>query len=301
LPKAVLAGISGRWLARMTDPEQEPHPHARAAIGRALGRFGLDRRKGVGLRADGLPDIDWVRIPGEHPFVYQDGEVLQLPTFHIARYLITHAQFQAFIDAGGYRQDMWWQGLAKRFNAPRSAAYNEPNAPRETVSWYEAVAFCRWLSGRLGYPITLPIARQWERAARGTQGLEYPWGEGYRSGYANCNELLNKRGPYGVHRTTAVGLYPQGASPEAVLDLAGNVWEWCLNEYGAPKNTQLAGGKSRVLRGGSLVSPATVCRAWVRFSSQPVDRDRHVGFRVCCGAAIETLDAGTRITGSLKS
>lgn len=83
-----------------TAPEKEPHPHARAAIGRALGRFGLDRRKGVGLRADGLPDIDWGRIPGDAPFTYQDGVALRLATFHIARYPITHAQFQAFVDAG---------------------------------------------------------------------------------------------------------------------------------------------------------------------------------------------------------
>ena len=300
LPEAVLAGISGRWLARMTEPGQEPHPYARAAIGRALGRFGLDRRKGVGLRPDGLPDIDWMRIPGERPFVYQDGESLQLPTFHIARYPITHAQFQAFIDAGGYRKARWWQGLARRFDARNSAGWEEPNAPRERVSWYEALAFCRWLSERLGYPITLPTEQQWERAARGTQGYEYPWGEGYRTGFANCNEPDAEAGPYHVGRTTAVGIYPQGGSPEAVLDLTGNVWEWCLNEYHAPENTQLAGDEGRVVRGGSWRSFPKCGGAVYRGFFTPGYRGDLIGFRVCCGAAIETLDAGTRITGSLK-
>ena len=278
LPEEVLAAISGRWLARMTDPGQESDPDARAAIGRALGRFGLDRRKGVGLRPDGLPDIDWVRIPGGQAFIYQDGESLQLASFHIARYPITHAQFQAFIDAGGYRQDVWWQGLARRFDAPESAAWDEPNAARERVSWHEAMAFCRWLSGRLGYPITLPNEQQWERAARGTQGYEYPWGEGYRRDYANCER-------YG--RTTAVGIYPQGGSPEAVLDLAGNVWEWCLHEHHTPENIQLAGDEARVLRGGSWYGKPRYCRAADRDYNPPADRDGYIGFRVCCAAPIE--------------
>lgn len=177
-----------------TAPEKEPHPHARAAIGRALGHFGLDRHKGVGLRADGLPDIDWVRIPGDAPFTYQDGVALRLATFHIARYPITHAQFQAFVDAGGYREDLWWQDLSERFDAPASAGWDEPNAPRERVSWYEAVAFCRWLGERLRYPITLPTEQQWERAARGTRGFDYPWGEGYRG-------VCEHRRAVGAYRT----------------------------------------------------------------------------------------------------
>jgi hypothetical protein len=286
LPDAVLAGIGSRWLARMTDPEQEPHPHARAAIGRALGRFGLDRRKGVGLRADGLPDIDWVRIPGDAPFIYQDGVSRRLPTFHIARYPITHAQFQAFIDAGGYREDVWWRGLSGRFDTPASARWDEPNAPRETVSWFEAVAFCRWLGERLGYPVTLPIERQWERATRGTRGFEYPWGEDYRTSHANCDERRADDGPHAVGRTTAVGIYPQGRSPDGVLDLAGNVWEWCLNEYGEPDNTLLSGDESRVLRGGSWNNKPRNCRAANRNNNPPDNRNNNIGFRVCCGAHI---------------
>ncbi|MGB7990852.1 MAG: formylglycine-generating enzyme family protein, partial [Candidatus Methylophosphatis roskildensis] len=286
LSHAILARIAERWLARMTDVGRESHPYARAAIGRALGRFGLDPRPGVGLRADGLPAIDWVEIPSA-AFIYQSREHPALPTFHLARYPVTNAQFQAFIDAGGYREDAWWTGLAQRFDAPAQPDWDEPNAPRETVSWYEAVAFCHWLGDRLGYPISLPTEQLWERAARGTQGFEYPWGEGYRGGYANCNETWDETGAYDVGRTTAVGIYPQAGSPEGVLDLAGNVWEWCLNEYGSPKNTSLLGDVSRVLRGGSWLDVPRYCRAASRYYYAPDYRSRYIGFRVCCSSPIE--------------
>ena len=281
----VLAGIVGRWLPRMTDVGLQSHPHARAAIGRALGRFGLDRRPGVGLRADGLPAIDWVKIPSTR-FVYQEREHPALPTFHLARYPVTNTQYQAFIAAGGYREDAWWTGLAQRFDAPAQPAWDEPNAPREAVSWYEAVAFCRWLGDRLGYPISLPTELQWERAARGTQGFEYPWGEGYRAGYANCQET-DQSSPYHVGRTTAVGIYPQAGSPEGVLDLAGNVWEWCLNEYDSPQKTSLRGDVSRVLRGGAWLNDPWRCRAAYRRNDRPDGRFRGFGFWVCCAAPIE--------------
>ncbi len=187
-PRRCSTPSSHRWLARMTDPAAEPEAAARAAIGRALGRFGLDARRGVGLRADGLPDIDWVAIPGGRPFVYQDGERLTIPAFDIARFPVTHAQFQAFVDAGGYGDERWWQGLAEQPPAPEAARWDEPNSPRETVNWFEAVAFCRWLGAATGKPVALPTERQWERAARGTDGREYPWGDGWRPGHANCDE-----------------------------------------------------------------------------------------------------------------
>ena len=280
LPQTVLTAISDQWFTRMTDVSRHPHPAARAAIGRALGRFGLDQRHGVGVRADGLPEIDWIYIP-EGESIYQDNERQRLPGFHIARYPITHAQFQAFINAGGYEEARWWQGLAGRIDAPWKPEWDEPNSPREIVSWYEAVAFCHWLSARLGYAITLPTEQQWERAARGGDGREYPWGDGYWAGYANCDENVY------VARTTAVGLYPHAPSQEGVLDLAGNVWEWCLNEYSQPDNVQIGGAVSRVLRGGSWNDLPWSCRAAYRYGIDPDYRNFNFGFRVCYVAPIE--------------
>ena len=292
LPSDVAQAIRQHWLPLLTDVRAEPAAAARAAIGRALGAWGLDNRPGVGLHATGLPDIDWVGIPGGLPFIYQDGTRLVLPSFEIARFPITHRQYQAFIEAGGYSDERWWSGLAGRITEPENAAWTEPNAPRETVSWYEAVAFCRWLGATLGEDIRLPTEQQWERAARGRQGVEYPWGNGYHTGHANCNDRNDKfESGTPISRTTVVGIYPF-PSPEGVLDLAGNVWEWCLNDLDNPENISTAGTASRPLRGGSWsVDPWLVRGAYRYGVYQPERRDFITGFRVCRIRPIHEQDA----------
>src|SRR5215470_14318487 len=154
------------------------HPSERDEVGRALAKLG-DPRPGVGVRQDGLPDIEWCAVPGGD-FIYRDGEYITLPTFYIAKYPITYSQFQPFIDAeDGFREDDWWYGLAKHVKKPLQSAWSIDNYPRENVNWYEAVAFCRWLSSRLGYEVRLPTEQEWEKAARGTDGRVYPWGNEY--------------------------------------------------------------------------------------------------------------------------
>ena len=141
------------------------------------------------------------------------------------------------------------------------------------------MAFCDWLSDRLGYAITLPTEAQWEKAARGTDGWTFPWGSEWREGVANTSEA-------GIDRTSAVGIFPQGCSPYGVMDLAGNVWEWCLNEYEHPERTQRTGREPRVLRGGSWSSPRGFARAASRYHLDPCYRSGDVGFRVVCSSPI---------------
>ena len=150
------------------------------------------------------------------------------------------------------------------------------------------MAFCAWLGRQLEIEVRLPTEQQWERAARGTEGRVYPWGDEYEAGRANVTETVGDAGPHHVDRTTAVGIYPQGASPmpEGVLDLCGNVWEWCLNEYGKPDRIQPGGEESRVLRGGSWVSYRDAARADVRFINHPNNRFYYLGFRVVCSSPI---------------
>ncbi|MBK6652692.1 MAG: formylglycine-generating enzyme family protein [Zoogloea sp.] len=214
--------------------------------------------------------------------------------FRIARYPVTHRQFQAFIDAGGYGQDEWWAGLAERPEAI-PAQWSEPNAPRETVSWYEATAFCRWLdvqfktAGLLpeGWRVSLPTEEQWERAGRGTDGRKYPWEGEFRSGLANIDETLGDVGPCNLGRTSPVGIYPDGQAPSGALDMAGNVWEWCRNEYEQPERCGDVGDSSRVVRGGSWVSLSGSCRAAFRDWFSPGLRNFNLGFRVCCAPPID--------------
>jgi formylglycine-generating enzyme required for sulfatase activity len=283
--------LRAAWLPRLTDIEREPMPEARAAIGRALGLLGLDDRPGIGLRPDGLPDIACVEIPAGEFLYGEQNERRHCDAFAIARYPITHAQFQAFLDAeDGYDDERWWQGLSDPDREHRPARWPIGNHPRETVSWFEAMAFCRWLTHKLGADpngrvIRLPTEWEWERAARGTAGRIYPWGKDYRPEHANLDETRESKGPHNLGRTSAVGLYPQGgardmADQPGVDDLSGNVWEWCLNEYEKPKRVPPGGTASRVVRGGSWVFDHNVARAVSRIEDLPGYRLDDLGFRV---------------------
>ena len=245
----------------------------RAEAGRVLGRIG-DIRKGVGLNDQDLPDIDWVSIPSGEVVLEENASTFQVEPFCLARYPITHAQFQRFIDApDGYDNLRWWAGLDTTPGTSIVPRWTEANHPRERVSWFEAMAFCAWLSERLGTAIQLPTEWQWQQAACSAQsGFDYPWGPDYQTGYANIDETEENAGFHGLDRTTAVDIYPQGNSLQGVSDLCGNVWEWCLNGYDEPANIQASGSFSRVVRGGSWFSYRVSARASYRFNDSPDDR-----------------------------
>jgi formylglycine-generating enzyme required for sulfatase activity len=226
-----------------------------------------------------LPDIDWVVIP-EGDFGYGNQPLQQRfhhSRFFISRYPITNCQYQTFIDAGGYQEEHWWRDLEK--TEPKPPTWPQDNRPREMVSWYEAVAFTRWLSVQLGYEISLPTSLQWEKAARGTDSRDYPWGNSYVTGDANVYDL--SAGKENLEQTIAVGMYPHRASFYQVMDMAGNVWEWGIDEF----NSELAtrqDSNHKVTHGGSWLDVPENARCAFTHQDYVGTHDSRIGFRVVC-------------------
>jgi hypothetical protein len=276
---------------RLGGDQGAPWHGRRLRLGDLLAAIG-DRREGVGVR-DGLPDIVWQAVPAGG-FLWQDGEMRETEAYRIARFPVTNRQYQAFIEAEDYASPEWWlEGLD--IPDPAQPQWNQPNRPRVEVAWDEALAFCRWLTARLrvkgpigpNEEIRLPTEYEWEKAARGTDGRTFPWGEGYRSGDANIDETYDATGPLYLRETTAVGLYPRNVSPYGLIDCSGNVWEWCLNKYDDPDDTSTAGEAMRALRGGSWVDAQALARAAARYRYGIVNRYYAIGFRLLCSVPID--------------
>ncbi|MBM4199881.1 MAG: hypothetical protein FJ189_01165 [Gammaproteobacteria bacterium] len=269
-------------------------PVARNTLWLSAGQLGFDRRPGVDVDADGLPEIDWCPVAAGRVALEDGAGTFDVPAFAIARHPVTNAQFRAFMAAGdGYRDTRWWDPAWLEAgwvdpSAPRPGRWTEPNAPRETVSWCEAVAFCRWLDHRLrarggigtDRQLRLPTEWEWQQAATGgDQRRDFPWAGAWDPAKLNSGER-------GTGRTTAVGLYPAGVAACGALDLAGNVWEWCLNRYDDAANRAAGPGATRVVRGGSWILVRYLCRAAFRYGLVPNGRLDDIGFRVCLSSAI---------------
>lgn len=277
-------------------------PKARAKAGRALNDMG-DNRPGVGLRPDGLPDIVWsdTIAPGDYP-IGDEAAWFPLPDetfkltyhYHIAKYPVTNAQFQAFMDAdaAGYNNpDYWtaagltWKGERRAPDEYENTDFRLPNHPRICVRWYEAMAFCAWLTERYRAAeiidnetlIRLPLDREWEIAARGAQGLRYPYGGEFDSTKGNTVET-------GIEQTNVVGMFPEGESWCGVLGLSGNVWEWCLNPYEDPDGglipDNIQSDVTRVVRGGCWLHDYRDAPGASRATGEPDVSSYYVGFRV---------------------
>ena len=245
-----------------------------------------DPRAGVGLNEQGLPDIDWVQIPGGDFLYGENKELRQIETFYIARYPVTNVQFQAFIEDGVYDDDDLWVELPKWKRKPGKSTWRQLNRPCTFVNWYEAIAYCRWFGDRFGYCVQLPTEHQWERAVRGTDGRNYPWGNESGSGLANVDEIFDNSGFNNLQQPSTVGLYNMGASPEGVLDLSGNIGEWGWYENETPEDVTTTAKVRRVVRGGSWRGSLTNTRASIRLGFFPDKRFGTIGFRVVCSSPI---------------
>lgn len=249
----------------------------REAIGMRLSEIG-DPRPGVGV-IDGVPDILWCEIPPGTVEIEGHGR-FEVKPFRIAAYPVTYAQYRAFQDAvDGYRDKRWWTQL-EREDEPGQQLRPYASYPADHVSWYDATAFCRWLSHGVGCEVRLPDEWEWQWAAQGARdGGVYPWGDEWQNGLANTRKA-------GIGRATVVGMYPGGRSHQGVYDLAGNVWEWCRGKYDDPRETQPGGSGSRVLRGGSWYHRQDLACADYRSGSHPVYRYGYGGFRAICKSPI---------------
>jgi formylglycine-generating enzyme required for sulfatase activity len=271
-------------------------PELRRHAGLLLGRLGW--RPG---------DLDrFVEVPAGE---YQAGvkkEAKEVSyNYFLAKYPVTNIQFARFVKEDGYQtREFWselgWEWRTGKFDArtlegvERDWLEHRPLAKRNVpyywhnielsnaivpvvgVCWYEAEAYCKWLSKKIvavpeGYVIRLPRDGEWERASRGTDGREYPWGEGFNKTAANTWD--SDATGHGLGGTTAVCTFPQGVSPTEAWDMSGNAWEWTGSWYDDDK-------KYRIVRGGSWIGYQWFARSSFCNWSIPLMFNDDLGFRV---------------------
>jgi len=202
-----------------------------------------------------------------------------LSEFYMSRYPVTNAQYEQF-------------DRSHRKKRLKGAGDDHPVV---YVSSLEGIKYCQWLGLQDGKEYRLPTEAEWEYAARGTDGRKYPWGShDRRGGFANFADASTNfpwRDPQisdGYPETSPVGAFPAGASFFGLEDMAGNVWEWCLDFYqalpGVPKRNPrgLVSGSTRVYRGGSWKSRFSNLRATARASNAANYSCNDVGFRIAC-------------------
>ncbi len=252
---------------------------------------------------------DLVSVPAGEFWMGDDGDddakpqhKLSLPAFKIGRHPVTNAQYLRFVGETG-REWLWgtgpeWLGqVGRQWLWAAGRRPEKANCPVAAVSWHDARAYCAWLTeawraqGAIAAEeaVRLPSEAEWEKAARGSEGRIYPWGDEWEPGRCNTSES-------GKRETTPVDAHPQGASPYGLLDMAGNVWEWTASVWGedfwrptfgypyAPddgrENLEAGDGMMRVLRGGAYTDTWTLARCPVRNRDVPTLLNFTFGFRV---------------------
>jgi len=318
-------------------------PPERAEAGRALARLGDPRPEVMTVEAMPFCFVPagpfWMGSNQEE--IKDVGEIISesprrqvtLPDYFIARYSVTQAQFAEFVEAGGYKEARYWLE-AKRAEVWRDGRihlkwanegrdrpfdfgepFNLPNHPVLGVTWYEALAFARWLTDRwrsrlpAGWEVRLPTEAQWEKAARGSlqvpamnqivspaQGFgalasqielkpnanpirQYTWEGEWEQNRANTYEAA-------IETTSAVGCFPAGISPYSVEEMIGNLWEWCQSKAAKypykpdGRETIDAGNDARVFRGGSFYNDRSNARCACRGNVFSGNFGNGIGFRL---------------------
>ena len=283
---ARIAGTAGRLLNYLEVYQYQPHPAWRQKYQNVLDRSTeIFTREG----ADQVPVKDRIAVAqalgqGGDPRLTSPAKNLLpvpgQPNLLIAKYPVTVDEYYNFIEARGYDEWRFWR---KGWSYKLQASWEHPedwemqlkypNYPVVSVSWFEAFAYCKWLSEILSQDVSLPTEAEWYAAACNPDG-DWPWGKKIPTEELSNFELT-------MDNPTPVGIYPHGASLGGHMDLSGNVWEWCLNDFSDPENYDFPGySDRRALRGGSFSFRAreitSLSRSWNRAGKRRIN----YGFRV---------------------
>lgn len=230
------------------------------------------------------PTVELVPRPVEHMVTIPAGEFLMgaddredderpahtvfVEEFAIDVHEVTNEEFAFFVEQTGYVTEAEQAGESETWRTYFTEG--RERHPVVKVTWADADAYCRWAGKRL------PTEAEWEKAARGTDGRIYPWGNDWDPAKANSRES-------GYRGTLVVGSLPDGASPYGVMDMAGNVWEWTADWYdaypGSPTTSPYFGQQYRVTRGGGWFSDPSHLRTSNRSATAPEARNDDLGFR----------------------
>ena len=201
----------------------------------------------------GKDSAPMVLIPAGEFHYGDNNQRMSLPAFYMDKYELTTSRYAAFLRATGREKPFQWNEVSQVSDGDR---------PVIGVTWHDADAYCRQHGKRL------PTEQEWEKAARGTDGRKYPWGnEEPTSRHANFGKCCDWKG---YATLTATGEHEAGKSPYGIYDLAGNVWEWTSSVYER---------EGKVVRGGSWNTDANVLVASFRYWTYPTVRDFALGFR----------------------
>ncbi|HKH46532.1 MAG TPA: SUMF1/EgtB/PvdO family nonheme iron enzyme [Thermoanaerobaculia bacterium] len=262
--------LAGKTLARLGDPRFDPECGY------------LPREPLLGFVE--VPAGKFVMGSDNGPTAESPRHEVELPRYFISRYPVTVAQYRAFTESTGYK-------------AHPASLGGVANHPVAIVSFHDALAYCAWLQECLGgwgwleggWKVTLPSEAEWEKASRGKDGREYPWGKGADPEKANYGET-------GISEPSTVGCFPLGASPFGCEEMSGNVWEWTRSLWGKDvgevsyrypykagdgrEDLEASSEVLRVLRGGAFYNDTGDVRCAYRSWYYPRHRDRLVGFRL---------------------
>ena len=212
-----------------------------------------------------------VKVP-KGPFLYGEKRVREVidHDYWIDTYPLTNEKYRAFILADGYGNQAYWSVEGWKWRTEKNITvpeywndpkWNKADYPVVGVSYFEAKAYAKWAGKRL------PTEREWEKAARGEDGREYPWGDEFDKNKCNNREAA-------IGHTTPVSQYIDEVSPYGCYDMAGNVWEWCAGWYDEEKKDL------RVLRGGSWGDGPGALRVSNRGRGGVGGRGGDIGFRL---------------------